>query len=1039
MNNNPSEHDHDRLVHHLEQIHLDVVEGVDSAEAINPRLKTARSLFELIERVRIHESANSTPGVCGLSDTDPENRRAAWNWIPAHLADGDDAGANTTESIGRFEVIRQIGQGGYGLVFLAYDPQLQRDVALKVPRPEAILTEQMRARFMREAKAAAILSHPNIVPVYEIGEFGPVCYIISQYIHGQTLSDWLESQGGLVSPSDATAIATSLADAVQHAHSRGILHRDLKPSNILFRDSQNENAALEQHAGQRPVPMITDFGLAKLASDDSEVTRRGDILGTPGFMAPEQAGGEAETGPASDIYSLGAIIYRLLTGRKPHERDSVAATLQAVREVDPDSPRKYVPNLPRDLEAICMKCLERLPSNRYQSAYELTRDLEAFSEGRPVAARNITPVGRLTKWWRRNPALATTLTTLGVVLVAGLITVSMFWLHSNRLYVRAEHLRIDAETTVENLQGAVDEMLLALANMPEIETAGFEPVRLRLLERANGYYESFSQNQPDDPDIRRTRSATLLKLARVKSKLGDFSGAASLSNEFLKTQRTPEESTPEEIQLRIDALVFLANSSTRTGIGDPVEQIQRALALARSPIARIDDEHQARIDLAMSLTNAANVFGSIGNRTRSLEHINESIELWEQVDWNQLENEETRNELGATYLTAALSNAQAETRTDGIKYCRKAIDFYENLAEQDSASDNMLYALARAHRIMSWYLGKDLAAAQQSTDRAEEILIDLAARHPLVPRYQMLLMGVRYAQGMSFYFARQYDPAGEIFDANIQLGEELLIKFPEDPAPTLGRLADNLTMLGLIRKRQGNLEGRLEVLLRSESINRQRFEESNESNQAAVALSGVEAEIAKCFLEQDRLDEALARIIVSNERLAKLTLADPDNGEAKRFLVNGLGQKSDILAARGEYGLAIQAVEETLARNSGQNRHLHMNRLVKFNLALRRYDEALTQARGLVEYCSTRSLANAMLPLFNDHLELLDHQIAEPETDEPANAAARDELSELAVQMLELIWESGDDASPQLQDIDNDPRISLLRESDAFIKWRQSR
>jgi WD40 repeat protein/serine/threonine protein kinase len=322
---------------------------------------------------------------------------------------------------GRFSIVREVGQGGFGVVFLAEDRALGRNVALKVPRPEVLVTPEVRRRFLREAEAASRLDHPHIVPVFEVGEEGPICYIASAYCEGPTLAQWLRKQTAPVPVRLASRLVAILAAAVAHAHERGILHRDLKPGNIL----------LQQRAGNRSstddlgfVPRICDFGLAKLLDQATQDTRSGLPIGSPEYMSPEQAAGRLrEQGPATDVYALGVILYELLTGRPPHRGETDLETLRLVSDQDPPSSRSLRPGLPRDLERIVLKCLEKRPAWRYASASELSADLERFLEGRPVHARPVPVWKHAGKWARRRPvhaALAIVLAVSVPAVVGGL-------------------------------------------------------------------------------------------------------------------------------------------------------------------------------------------------------------------------------------------------------------------------------------------------------------------------------------------------------------------------------------------------------------------------------------------------------------------------------------------------------------------------------------------------------------------------------------------------------------------------------------------
>ena len=359
-----------------------------------------------------------------------------------------------THRIGRFELRRQLGKGGCGIVFLAFDPKLRREVALKIPRPELLMSPDARRRLHREATAAAGFDHPNLVPVYETGEIGPVCFIATVFCPGQTLSEWLDRQSYPVPIRQAARLVAQLAEAVQHAHDRSVLHRDLKPNNVILQEVRSDPNALEPPLGSCPLrgeyftPRVVDFGLAKFTDQGPSETVTRQILGTPKYMAPEQAQARHEdVGPEADVYALGVILYEMLVGRTPYEGASDVEVLRLSIEGNLTLPRNLRREIPRDLEAICLKAMARSPSRRYRMAIDFADDLRRFLEGLPTLARPLNAVGRAGRWLRRNDqAFAlVTVSTISCILLA----IGMWNAYQTQKYqvVRNESQVRDAERT----------------------------------------------------------------------------------------------------------------------------------------------------------------------------------------------------------------------------------------------------------------------------------------------------------------------------------------------------------------------------------------------------------------------------------------------------------------------------------------------------------------------------------------------------------------------------------------------------------------
>jgi serine/threonine-protein kinase len=303
-----------------------------------------------------------------------------------------------------YEILGELGRGGMGIVYKARDPRLNRLVALKMLRPGGRACPEELARFRHEAAAAARLQHPHIVQIYEVGESGGCPFFAMEWVEGGSLDRKL--RGAPLPPRDAARLVATLARAVHAAHQRGLVHRDLKPANVLLT--------------AEGLPKVADFGLAKRLDAGAGETKSGVILGTPSYMAPEQAQGRpSAVTPLTDVYALGAVLYEVLTGRPPFRAATTHETLQQVLDEDPVPPRRLLPKTPRDLETVCLKCLRKEPHQRYASAAALAEDLERYLAGEPIVARPVGRVERLLKWARRRPAAAGLWPALTLLLALG--------------------------------------------------------------------------------------------------------------------------------------------------------------------------------------------------------------------------------------------------------------------------------------------------------------------------------------------------------------------------------------------------------------------------------------------------------------------------------------------------------------------------------------------------------------------------------------------------------------------------------------------
>ena len=372
-------------------------------------------------------------------------------------------------SVGHFNLVEKVGAGAFGTVYRAYDKTLDRTVAIKVPRKGQLLPDESE-KFLREARTAAQLRHPGIVSVHEVGRDNDRIYIVSDFVEGLTLSDWLT--GMRPTPRESAELIVKVARSLHYAHEQGVIHRDLKPGNIML-DRRNE-------------PYLMDFGLAKREAGEITMTQDGQVLGTPAYMSPEQARGEGHYADRrSDIHALGVILFELLTGERPFRGNSRMLLHQLLTE-DAPSPRRFNASIPRDLETICLKCLEKKPERRYATAADLADDLQRYLDHHPIQARSITRLERAYRWARRKPVVASLTLAIFLLLVVVATVSSTAWLQTSAALQREEQALNTAQTESQRAQKE--------ARRAENALLAEERQRQRAESTLLDMYESFAMN-----------------------------------------------------------------------------------------------------------------------------------------------------------------------------------------------------------------------------------------------------------------------------------------------------------------------------------------------------------------------------------------------------------------------------------------------------------------------------------------------------------------------------------------------------------------
>lgn len=463
--------------------------------------------------------------------------------------------------IGDYLLIQQIGRGGMGVVYKAYQKKVGRTVALKVIASGNLCSPEDIARFHDEATAAGRLNHPGIVQVYDAGEHDGTHYFSMAYIEGETLASYVGRDKPRLHPRKVAKLMEQVCRAVQYAHDRAVIHRDIKPANIMVDKS-----------GQ---PLLTDFGLAKLIGHEGH-TMTGQVMGTPNYMAPEQARGQQDQiSTRTDVYSLGATLYAMLAGVPAFVGKNLIETLRKVESAAPTPLAFRGSPVPLDLWVICEKCLAKKPDDRYVSASALADDLQRFLNGFPISARAVGPITRLQRWCSRNPLIAALIAAIAATLVVATIVSANFGIRA-----RAEQVR--AEENLAMIEKILDDVLVSMSESQLAEMPGTQFVREDLLAKAQGYYDDLNASQEVSPAA---VARAAFSLGRLQGSLRQYDKARQSFDEVLAYQKEQIGKHPTDPQLAL-ALANTHYEYAKLGerlwnerdLANPDEEAQQGLA-----------------------------------------------------------------------------------------------------------------------------------------------------------------------------------------------------------------------------------------------------------------------------------------------------------------------------------------------------------------------------------------------------------------------------------------------------------------------------
>jgi serine/threonine protein kinase len=812
-----------------------------------------------------------------------------------------------------FHVIKELGRGGSGMVFQAHDDELDCLVALKVLRPHLAASPADRARFLDEARKAAAVRHDHIVTLHRVGSAPDFAlpYFVMEYVDGEALSDRLRQ--GPLAPREAATIARQVALALAAAHAKGVVHRDIKPSNIM----------LERDSGRAK---ITDFGLAKRLDVDLGQTQSGAIVGTPSYMAPEQAAGKTkEIGPPADVYALGAVLYEMLTARPPFLGTTLLDTLQQVVSEEAVPPRRLQPTVPRDLETICLKCLQKEPRRRYASTSALAEDLRRFLAGEPIQARPTGVWERGIKWARRRPTAAALVAVCALATVSLVVTLAVSNLRigqekdrADANYRLAETRRHAAEASLETALDAVERMLTRVGGQQLATVPQTEGLRRRLLEDALDLQRQLLDDHGADPAVRLRTGRGYRVLGTIYELRGDFKEAkAHYDRARAVLQQLAEEAPGVAAYQRQLALVCRDQGRLlflhRSRNPEASAAYAQAMQLFQKLVDAYPDVALYRAELAKSQNGWCAVAKMLGNHGAA-DAVYEQMEILlvplvaafpgeEDYLWQLASLYHNRGD--GLYRRGRVREAEEPTR--------KAVEMLETLLTK--APDVPAYRRDQVNSLVA--LGMTLIAngkpfeAEPFLRRGRKLVDKLIADYPTVLGYKNLRSTTLHWLGRMFRAMGRLGEAEEALSEAVQTWRNLVKQYPREPAHR-HRLAMSLLRLGGICRDRGRLEEAFKILSEALDLYSQHVREFPRDVGNRLQLAATWHSVGTVVFRQKnytKAEEAFGQALAILEPLSAKAPAVP---AYRRDLANTRAHLGKTLLASGRSEGAARAFAQAL-------------------------------------------------------------------------------------------------------------------------------
>jgi serine/threonine protein kinase len=922
-----------------------------------------------------------------------------------------------------YEIEGELGHGGMGVVYQARQLMLNRRVALKMIASASASRPDEVSRFRREAESAAQLQHPNIVQIYEVGQQGRNPFLVLEYVAGGSLAQQLAGQPQ--PPRKAAELVQTLARAMHVAHGRGIVHRDLKPANVLV--------------GADGTPKITDFGLAKRLDDEVGQTKSGVVMGTPSYMAPEQARGQIqEISPVTDVYALGALLYEMLTGRPPFRAPTSVDTVHQVLFDDVVPPARLQPNLPRDLETICLKCLEKEPKRRYASALELAEELRRFLAREPILAKPSSVWQRGVKWARRRPALASLVGVSATAVLTLTVVMVLYNLQLKKERDDARQARALAQANFDRAREAVDRFYTKVTESKLLNVPRLEPLKKDLLQTAGQFYEEMVRERSDDPQVQADLGRAYWRFANITGETESKQKAVELLEKAVPIQQKLAADDPNSAEAQNN---LAATYNTLGAFYHDLGKTQMAESLLKQGAEireKLSLDHpdvpEYANNLAASRHNLGLWYSAAGSMAQAESSWKDAVAIREQLVRQYPDAVAYQSDLAQSYQVLGLLYHTTSQPAKAESVWKQGAKIEEQLVARHPRVAEYQHQLARTYNNLGgvYYRLQRMGDIEGVWLKAQALRQNLARDYPDVLLYQADLAALLMNLGSLYMALGQNAKALDDYQQARAIHEKLCRDHPSDLSYQTDKAACYNNLLALYSA-MGEPDQADKICTSALDLREQLVREHPDMLEFRVGLGSVQSNKGHLVRLRGKDVDALAWYDRSMATLATVLAKNPRHEEARSVLRESHAGRATVLAKLGRYPEAMAAWDKAIEFDPGPGREqLRESRLY----AMARSGDHIQAAREAEQLAKETKSARIVYSAAEIHALAA----AAARKDQKLDASTQDQFVQQygarAVEFLHKAQAAGYFDTPQkLEDLLKEPDVEALRSREDFKEF----